>query len=166
MTQPVHAPKRRQKIFRFKRLPLTSTTKEKIRQALTGRKQSPETCAKRSAALKGRKLTEEHKEAIRRAKAPKTDEQLIAETLERSKARKKRWQAERQLQWKLDILTALKIGDKALLEDIRESRGDRVKRTKFHPRVSCGFSWDRGEVVWDPTEPYRGRDVRTNYGED
>lgn len=47
--------------------PLSDATKEKIRQAHLGRKASPETRAKMSALRKGRKLSPQHADAVRRA---------------------------------------------------------------------------------------------------
>jgi hypothetical protein len=114
-------------------------------RAARGRKHSPETKAKIAAARLGRRHTPETIAKItakRRARR--------AETVEECRARNERqWRATSKAQhrqWKLDVATAYRIGDQALLMDVVRSRGAWEYRKIHHPEVSDGER--DGTIVW------------------
>lgn len=128
---------------RLRRLRHHPITRAKISAALTGRKQSPEHVAARAAALTGKPKSEAHRAAISKARRSPTPEDIAErreELIRERKAAQKADKAARETRWRLDILTAQRLGDAELVRDIAQSRGYRARRKIFHPEVSDGWA--------------------------
>lgn len=140
---------------RLPRLPHTEDAKTAIRLWNVGRRASPETRAKMSAAHKARAWTPERAAQLAESRAKKIAE--LALPLEQRVAERKtelqrraRWYRERNLQD--DLYIARKRRLLALVEDLEASKGHWCKRTLHDPCVSDGYDYERGGVMRTPNQ--------------
>lgn len=131
------------------RLPMSLETRRKIADALRGRKKSTLTRLRMARAKKGKPLSEEHREAISRARR---DPEATAARKAREAKLKEHQLILRQLT--LDLRVAMRLQDRELYQDLLRSKGHWRRRKCAHPEVSNG--WDRIEKRF-PKYPFLNR---------
>lgn len=115
---------------------------EKIRAKATGRVFSLESNEKKRQSRLGKKHPAEVKEKIRQTllrRGRMTPEEKEAEKAHKEKLRVTIVCNRRVKQWKLDQLTALRLGDMAMFAELKQSWGYKFRRTILdYPDISNG----------------------------
>ncbi len=138
------------------RLRRPQDVKEKISQAMTGRKQSEETKEKIRQALKGRKKSPEA-EAKRQASHAKrmamTDEEKCEEARQAGKARRRAIWDRQDQQYHRDLAVAWHMPNMELFKDVLLSRGRSRYRKVFDRTRQVSNGMNRyGRIVWPAKE--------------